>query len=91
MNEDLYMLARLRDAGWRVEEVGLRGRVVAEWEDLGVFVSLERHPTPYKWWAWLHDENTALGSDTLDGALEDLAAQLVSTAAQVRDFVEGKR
>lgn len=91
MSEDFYMLARLRDAGWRVEDVGLRGRVVAEWEDIGVFVSRESGVGPWRWMAWYGDEDAAVAADTLNCALEELAAQLAETAKDVRDFVEGKR
>ena len=90
--EDAARLRDLHDAGWHVEEQDLSGRVIAEWEDLGVFVARERSDLwPQAWSAWLHDEDTATGADTLDGALTALAVDLRATAEEITAFVGGAR
>jgi len=90
--EDAARLRDLHDAGWHVEEQELSGRVIAKWEDLGVFVARERSDLwPQAWSAWLHDEDTATGADTLDGALTKLANDIRTKADVITAFVGGER
>lgn len=88
---DYAKLKDLHDAGWHVEEQFLSGRVIAEWEDLGVFVARERSELGQAWSAWMHDEDTSTGADTLEGALMDLVGDIRATADEIVAFVEGKR
>jgi len=79
-------LQRLHDEGWHVEEVGMC--VVAQWEDLGVFVSRGFSPAP-DWAAWLGEEYCCYSTGrTLAAALAELEADLQSTAAQIAKFRE---
>ena len=86
--EDVARLRGLHDAGWHVEETW-RGRVVAEWEDLGVFVARETGPGPWVWSAWLHDESACQCGETMREALADLASELQSTAVQISAVIGG--
>jgi hypothetical protein len=88
--EDAARLRDLHDSGWHVEETW-RGRVVAEWEDFGVFVARETGPGPYVWSVWLHDESTSECGKTLNGALTALAVELKSTSEEITAFVGGAR
>ena len=88
---DYAQLKDLHDAGWHVEEQFLSGRVIAEWEDLGVFVARERSELGQAWSAWMHDEDTATGADTLNGALMALAVDLRATAEEITACVGGAR
>ena len=88
--EDAARLRDLHNAGWHVEETW-RGRVVAEWEDFGVFVARETGPGLYVWSVWLHDESTSECGKTLNGALTALAVELKSTSEEITAFVGGAR
>ena len=88
--EDVARLRALHDAGWHVEETW-RGRVVAEWEDFGVFVARETGPGPWVWSAWLYDDSTSDCGKTMDGVLTALAADLRSKAEEITAFVGGAR
>ena len=80
-------LQRLHDEGWHVEEVGMR--VVAHWEDLGVFVERELGFAPWHWMAWLGDDGCCYSTgNTLAAALAGLEVDLQSTAAQIAKFRE---
>jgi len=85
---DWAALERLHDEGWYVEEVGLTiCRVVAEWEDLGVFVARELGCGPWSWSAWLgKDQSCYSTGNTLAQALAELVAEMQSTAAQIAKF-----
>jgi predicted RNase H-like HicB family nuclease len=87
---DWAALERLHDEGWCVEEIGLTTfRVVAEWEDLGVFVAREFGPAPWNWSAWLGDEESCYSTgNTLAEVLAGLAAEMQSTAAQIAKFAK---
>lgn len=82
---DWAALERLHDEGWHVEEIGLTTcRVVAEWEDLGVFVARELGRGPWKWAAWVgKDQSCYSTGDTFAKALAELVAEMQSTAEQI--------
>jgi hypothetical protein len=91
IGSDYADLQRLYSEGWAVEE--MRGGVLAEWEDAGVFVARELGPRPWTWMAWLgtsREEMICATGETLAGVLAVLAEEIGARSRAVAAFAKGR-
>jgi len=92
IGSDYADLQRLHNEGWAVEDWDAARCVIAEWEDLGVFVARELGPRPWTWMAWLgtsREEMICATGETLAGVLAVLAEEIGARSREVAAFAKG--